>query len=74
MEKCEMKEEHLIEKLIEINEKQVKAAQIKYYIVCGLLAVSLIGNFILMSLSRTSVIDLTQANEGEFNTNEVKAD
>lgn len=69
-----MNEEHLIEKLIEINEKQVKAAQIKYYIVCGLLAVSLIGNFILMSLSRKSVIDLTQANEGEFNTNEAKAD
>lgn len=66
-----MNEENLITKLIEINEKQVKAAQIKYYIVCGLLALSLIGNFILMSLSRTSVIDITQDNDGEYNSNEV---
>ena len=66
-----MNEENLITKLIEINEKQVKAAQIKYYIVCALLALSLIGNFILMSLSRTSVIDITQDNDGEYNSNEV---
>lgn len=66
-----MENEHLITKLIEINEKQVKAAQIKYYIVCALLALSLIGNFILMGMSRTDIIDLSQSNEGEFNTNEV---
>ena len=66
-----MNEENLITKLIEINEKQVKAAQIKYYIVCALLALSLIGNFILMRLSRTSVIDITQDNDGEYNSNEV---
>lgn len=65
-----MNEENLITKLIEINEKQVKAAQIKYYIVCALLAVSLIGNFILMAKSKTSVITFDQNNEGEYNLNE----
>lgn len=66
-----MDESTIIEKLLESNEKQLKASQIKYYIVCALLAVSLIGNFILMSLARTTVIDLAQNNDGEYNVNEV---
>ena len=66
-----MDEKAVIEKLLESNERQVKLAQIKYYIVCALLGISLIGNFILMSLSRTTVIDLAQNNEGEYNVNEV---
>lgn len=49
-----MNEEHLIERLLQNNEKQVKLAQIKYYIVCGLLALSLIGDFVMMSLSKTT--------------------
>lgn len=66
-----MNEEHLIERLLQNNEKQVKLAQIKYYIVCGLLALSLIGNFVMMSLSRTTYIDADQDNNGDYNVNEV---
>lgn len=65
-----MNEEHLIERLLENNERQVKLAQIKYYIVCGLLALSLIGNFVLMSLSKTTIVNFDQENEGEYNLNE----
>lgn len=65
-----MNDEALIERLLQSNEKQVKLAQIKYYIVCGLLALSLIGNFILMSLSRNAIITFDQNNEGEYNLNE----
>lgn len=66
-----MNEEHLIERLLQNNEKQVKLAQIKYYIVCGLLALSLIGNFVMMSLSKTTYIDADQDNNGDYNVNEV---
>ena len=66
-----MNEEHLIERLLQNNEKQVKLTQIKYYIVCGLLALSLIGNFVMMSLSRTTYIDANQDNNGDYNVNEV---
>lgn len=66
-----MNEEHLIERLLQNNEKQVKLAQIKYYIVCGLLALSLIGNFVMMSLSRTTYIDADQDNNGDYNVSEV---
>jgi hypothetical protein len=66
-----MNEEHLIERLLQNNEKQVKLAQIKYYIVCSLLALSLIGNFVLMSLSKTTYIDTDQDNNGDYNINEV---
>ena len=66
-----MNEEGLIERLLQNNEKQVKLAQIKYYIVCGLLALSLIGNFVMMSLSRTTYIDTDQDNNGDYNINEV---
>lgn len=66
-----MNEEHLIERLLQNKEKQVKLAQIKYYIVCGLLALSLIGNFVMMSLSRTTYIDADQDNNGDYNVNEV---
>lgn len=66
-----MNEEHLIERLLQNNERQVKLAQIKYYIVCGLLALSLIGNFVLMSLSKTTYIDTDQDNNGDYNINEV---
>ena len=66
-----MNEEHLIERLLQNNEKQVKLAQIKYYIVCGLLALSLIGNFVMISLSRTTYIDADQDNNGDYNVNEV---
>ena len=70
MKGTKMNEEHLIERLLENNERQVKLAQIKYYIVCGLLALSLIGNFVLMSLSRNAIITFDQNNEGEYNLNE----
>ena len=66
-----MNEEHLIERLLQNNEKQVKLAQIKYYIVCGLLALSLIWNFVMMSLSKTTYIDADQDNNGDYNVNEV---
>lgn len=66
-----MNEEHLIERLLQNNEKQVKLAQIKYYIVCGLLTLSLIGNFVMMSLSKTTYIDADQDNNGDYNVNEV---
>ena len=66
-----MNEEHLIERLLQNNEKQVKLAQIKYYIVCALLALSLIGDFVMMSLSRTTYIDADQDNNGDYNVNEV---
>ena len=66
-----MNEEHLIERLLQNNEKQVKLAQIKYYIVCGLLALSLIGNFVMTSLSKTTYIDADQDNNGDYNVNEV---
>lgn len=65
-----MNDEALVERLLQSNEKQVKLAQIKYYIVCALLALSLIGNFILMSLSRNAIITFDQNNEGEYNLNE----
>lgn len=37
-------EEKIIERLIEINEKRSKSADIKFFVACLLLLISLVGN------------------------------
>ena len=57
----------IIERLLEVNEKRSKAADIKFYIAAGLLLLSLAGNIYQATQTSEVVIDADSNIESSIN-------
>lgn len=58
----------IIERLLEVNEKRSKAADVKFYIAAGLLLISLLGN--IYQATQTSEIVFGADNNIESSINQ----
>ena len=65
-------DDRIIERLIEINEKRNRSADVKFYVTCVLLLISLIGNIYQASLTNEITIDNVSSFESsDNNTNNI---